>query len=260
MTISRKVVFRFLTAGDVIPFGGKVSNPHWIKIHNVKYYLSNDGGPLGTPEDHAEMAGNPNVIMGPDVGKFKYLWVLDTDRKIVVMWRAHDGNEKVWSHANAMSHKIVMLDKKGQINRVTHDVFKLIERAMREAADENERSLRQYITENESDFQKQVNEKTQEYFDEFVAPDIERALDALSKGAIPFGWKPHAPVDLDRQKKSHVVSAVMAKKFTVPIVEAYLKKQGLDVGNSSDSQAAEWAVNDVVYAAYDRYLPERGGA
>jgi hypothetical protein len=259
--ISRKVVARYLSAGDVVPFGGgRVKNPHFIKIHGDKYYLSNDGGPLGTPEDHAELAGNPRVIMGPGSDKFKYLWVLDTDRKTVVMWRAHDGNEKVWERASSMAHKIVQLDKKGQLNRVTHEEFLVIERAMLSSAHDNEAALKQYIADNESDVQKQVNELTQQYFDTHVLPEIETGLEAVRNGATPFGWKPFGgpEADPERQKMTSVMSSIMGKLFTVPKVELFLKKHGIDLdAPGADIQAAEWAVNDVLYAAYDRYLPSR---
>lgn len=254
-----RVVRRYLLAGDVVPFsGGKIKNPHFIKIKGVKYHLSDDGGPLGSPEDHAEWAGDARVIIGPGSGKFKYLWVLDTDREIVAMWRAHDGNEKTRQRASSMSAKLVRLDKRSQLNRVDHATFLIIERAMEHEARENEAALKKYISDNESDMQKLVNQLTQQYFDEEVLPDIENALAAVEGGAIPFGFKPYAPDNLERQKKTSVMSRIMAKKFTVPLVEKYLATKGIDLeAPGVDIQAAEWAVNDVMYASYDKYLPER---
>lgn len=262
MSLLDRVVRRFLSAGDLVNFPGaeaKVRNLHFIKIKGVKYFLSDDGGPLGTPDDHAEWAGNARIIMGPGSGKFKYLWVLDTDRKMVVMWRAHDGNEKVWERASNMASKIVKLDRRSQINRVSHEEFLVISRAMQHAAHENESALKQYIKDNESDMQKLVNQLTQQYFDEQVAPDIERAIEAVESGAVPFGYKPFGePENQQRHMMTSAMGAIMSKKFTVQAVEKYLSTKGVDLESPGvDIQAAEWAVNDVTYAAYDKYLPAR---
>jgi hypothetical protein len=252
--------FRDRLAGDVIPFGGKhVKNPHVIKIHGEKYFLSDDGGPLGTAEEQAEWAGDARIIMGPGAGKFKYLWVHDTDRQLVVMWRAHDGNEKLSDRASGMTHKLVQLGKKSQLNRVDHGTFVVIERAMAEAARENEDALRQYISEIESDFQKSVNELTQQYFDQYVRPDVERAISAVQSGAVPLGFKPFGnPEDRERQMTTKVISDVMARNFSEKLVEQYVRDQGVDLdAPNADNQAVQWAVGDVHDAVYREYLPDR---
>lgn len=262
-TVAKLVLARFIAAGDVVPFRGKaVKNPHTIKIHGEKYFLSDDGGPLGTSEEQAEWAGEARVILGPGTGKFKYLWAYDTDRQMVAMWRAHDGNEKVWGSASSMQQKLVKLDKKGQLNRVDHAAFAAIEREMEKAARENLEALKRYIAENESDFQKRVNELTQEYFDRHVRPDIERAVAAVQSGVIPLGFKPFGGPEADRERQmtTKAMSDIMSRKFTEAIVDRFIRAEGLDPeGPGGDIQAAQWAVNDVVSAAYDEYLPERAG-
>ena len=255
-----EIVLRRFLAAEVLPFVGKhVKNPHVIKIHGVKYFLSDDGGPLGSAEDQVEWQGEAKIILGPGTGKFKYLWVYDTDKQLVVMWRAHDGNEKVWERASSMQAKIVRLDKKSQINRVDHKTFLIIEREMKKAADQNEASLKQWSKELESDFQKRVNELVQQYFDGQVRPDIERSLAAVESGAIPFGYKPFGdPADQKRHMMTKAMSDVMSRKFTEPVVEKWLSEQGIDLSDPMvDSQAAQWAVSEIMYAAYDEYLPER---
>ena len=254
----QRVVARYLSAGDVVPFGGKPKSLHFVKIQGVSYSLSDDGGPLGSPEEQAEWTGDARVIRGPGAGKFKYLWVLDTDRKMVTMWRAHDGNEKVYERASGLSSKLVRLDRRGQLNRVDHATFLIIRRAMEHEANENEAALKKYLIDNESDMQKRVNLLTQRYFDEQVLPDIERAISDVKKGAVPFGFKPHALDNVERQKMVYVMSQVIAKKFSIPLVEKYLASKGIDLeAPGADIQAAEWAVHDVTYAAYDNYLPPR---
>lgn len=253
------VLKRFLAAADVIPFVKAVKNPHIIKIHGEKYFLSDDGGPLGTAEEQAEWAGDARVIMGPGAGKFKYLWIYDTDKQLVTMWRAHDGNEKVHQRASTMQVKIVKLSKKSQINRVDHKTFVIIEREMTKAADQNLQALKQWSKELEGDFQKKVNDLVQSYFDAQVRPEIERALSAVESGAIPFGYKPFGePEDQQRHMMTKTMSDVMSRKFTEPLLVKWLKEQGVDLEDPMvDGQAAYWAVNEIADNAYTEYLPER---
>jgi hypothetical protein len=260
-SIVERVLRRFLSAGDVIPFGGKKPvNTHFVKIHNEKYVLSNDGGPLGDPDEQdSGYAGEmgARLIVGPGAGKFKYLWVYDTDRQIVAMWRAHDGNEKVHQRASSMQAKLIKLDKKNQINRVSHETYVVIARAMQQAARDNEASLKQWIAEMETDFQKTVNELTKRYFDEHVRQDIERAVAAVQSGVVPLGYKAFgAPQDRERHMTTKVISDVLSRRFTEPLVERFVSEQGVDL-ESGDNQAVQWAVGDVTQAVFEEYLPER---
>jgi hypothetical protein len=262
---SERLVRRWLAAGNVLPFRAPEPShgPH-VEIAGKKYALSDDSGPLGGwaedlggDEEGGPGTGHAKLIRVPQQGsKFKYLWVYDTDRQILAMWRVTDGNEKVYGPARSEMHRIVRLDRKKQLNRVEHDEFHKIEEAMRKAADENLRSLREWVERDKTTFQREVDERTQEFFDRHVVPLIDRAVSDIDKGASPLGFRPHS-VDLPvrRQMISFVMSRIMQREFTPAKVEQYLKQHGLDPdAPGHDNQAAEWAVNDVQEKAFDKYL------
>lgn len=252
----RRVVMRYLAAGDIVGLPKR----NLITIAGRKYALSNDGGPLGLgDEEDPGMVpqGGARLIVSPQANKWKYLWVYDTDKQIVSMWRTTDGNNKVWGSARSLSHDVMRIEKKRHLNRVDHDEFRKIEREMDRRLDENTKALEQLVKDNETDFQKRVNEETQAYFDKVVRPEVERAISIAQSGAALLGFKPHSPEGLDRQRQSYALGQVFKRLFTEDKVEAYLKHVGLDVETSNDSQAAHWAVTDITYAAYDEYLPSR---
>ena len=264
MDLLARIVRRFLTAGDLVHFPGAdpmTANKHWVKIRNVKYFLSNDGGPLGSAEEQAEWAGDSGgarVIMGPNSGQFKYLWVMDTERKMIAMWRVSDGNEKVWERASSMQAKIVKLDKRQQMNRVDHKTFVIIQREMHRIEQEHEAALKQSIIENESDAQQEVNSLVRKYFDDEVRDDVEQSIKSVESGAIPLGFKPFGdPANRKRQMLSHVIGKVLSTKFTTSIVEEHLTSEGFDLDAVGDNQAVHWAVGDVTQECYEQYLPER---
>jgi hypothetical protein len=260
MTDPRRVLARFLKA-EVVPFKPKVKNPHFVKIHNERYFLSDDGGPLGTAEEMEELAGNARVIVGPGAGKFKYLWVYDVDKQIVAMWRVTDGNEKVWERASGMQAKLVRLDKRSQLNRVDNPAFRIIEREMRSREHEQMEAMRRSIKENETADQAAVNDLTQQYFDQQVRPLIERAVADVQAGAVPMGYRSFgAPADAQRHMTTSAMGRVFSTVFTVTKVEEFVRQQGLDLDAPGvDIQAVEWAVQERIEAAYQEYLPPLAG-
>lgn len=254
--LDKRVLRRFL-AGPVVPFGKPTKAPqHTIEIGGKKYALSDDGGPLGSPDDDGpEWSGGARLIRGPSHGKFKYLWVYDTDRQLVAMWRATDGNDKVFDSARSMMSKIIKLDKKGQINRVPTAEFHKIEAAMRKAADENFKSLQEWVEREKTSFQREVDQRAQEFFDRHVDPLIARAVQDIDNGATPMGFKPHSmDLPVRRQAVAFVMGRIMQREFTAEKVEHYLKQHGLDVeAPGHDIQAAEWAIGDVQGRAFEKY-------
>lgn len=106
-----RILQRFKQAGPVVPF------PHHPKVptlllHGRKYSLS-DYWPMSS--DLEEMAnpegGGAKLITGPG-NRFRYLWLYDTERQILAMWRASDGNEKRHDRIRENAHDIYTLEKK----------------------------------------------------------------------------------------------------------------------------------------------------
>ena len=255
-----QIAARFAAA--VIPFKPKPHGPTET-IGGKKYVLSTDGGPLGDAEDPAffgDNGGGKFIDVPRPENKWRFLWVFDTDKKFVAMWRVTDGNEKSAGPASSYMAKVVHLEKKGQLNRVTHAEFQVIEREMRKREADHIKKLQEFVEENKDDLTKRADQLAKDYFEKHVAPLIERALDAVKKGAIPLGYKPAAPDLSDVQKTRglyvHVMSALFKRELTEPKVEAYLKQHGVDP-KALDIQAVQWAIDDIIDAAYEKYLPAR---
>ena len=250
-------------AGALLQFPGstgqKFRNPT-ITISSVKYTLSTHGGPLGDlaePEDPS-WAGSAKVIRMQSDNPWKFLWVYDTDRQMVAMWRVTDGNNKVWGPAQSEAMSVVKLDRKGQINRVTHDIFVKIESAMHKLERVYMAELERYIAESKTDFQHQVDALVQEYYETVVEPRIIKEVGDVNKGAIPFGFKPNPDSSFpqDRQRINFVMSRIYDTLFTSQKIHVFLKAHGVDMDNpQGDIQAAYWAQNEIWENAMDKYYP-----
>lgn len=251
-------------AGAVVPFKPK-SGVLTIPIGGRKYVLSTDGGPLGDREDDDLMGDSPlgaRLIRPPSgADKWRYLWCFDTDRKTLTMWRVSDGNEKLSMSASSAQAKIVALEKKGQLNRVTHDEFSKVEREMREREQDQLAAMQMYVESMKSDATKQLDRLVRDYFEETVLPKLLRGLKAVRNGVTPIGFRPFGPATegdaawLLRQKSSHVMGEVFRVEMPEPKVEAWIRAKGFDlelVGN----QDLQWAIDDVRDSAA-QYLPER---
>jgi len=247
-------------AGPVVPLGPRGPKIPTVLIAGRKYVLSTDGGDLGDLAEE-EFGNDPRIIRGPVSNKWKYLWVYDTDRQRLVMWRATDGNEKFEDSSRSQSSRIVRLERKGQLNRVTHEEFRKVETFMRKLEDEALESLQKSIELNKDDFQRDVDKALDELLDH-LRPKLEAQLRPIEQGAVPFGWKPPEVVDnpvwVERSKRTFVISRFFEKEFSLEKCEDYLRSKGLDVMEPGrDSQAAQWARGDLMDATYERYLPER---
>lgn len=255
-----RVLRRWLEAGEVVPFG-KPSKAPRVEIAGSSYALSDDGGPLSWGEELGDEEGGPGtgharLIRGPSHGsKWKYLWVYDTDRQTIAMWRVTDGNEKVYDSARSEMHRIVRLDRRGQLNRIDHATFLKIDVVMKKIEAENFEALQKSIEDNKSEYQAAVDELAQEFFQKFIVPKIEKVIHDIDAGASPFGFKPHsADLPQRRQMVVFVISRITAKEFTIGAVEAYLRTKGIDPeAPGHDNQAAQWAIGDIVDAAYEKY-------
>lgn len=265
--LTRSVVARFLEAGPVVPFKPKPGVPT-LTIVGRKYALSTDGGPLGDRDDEGDHGwagrgdgdGGARLIVTPQTGsKFKYLWAYDTDKQYLAMWRASDGNEKFGGRAASEQARIVKLDKKGQLNRVTNVEFRAVEAYMRRLEDEALREMERLVEDSKDESTKQVDRLVREFYERFVESKLMRALDSVERGAVPLGFKPFGPSeDQDakkRQAMSFVLGQVFQREMSLEKVEDYLRGKGVDVEYAG--QWIDWAIGDVRDAVSEKVLPPR---
>lgn len=259
-SLGPRIVRRFL-AGDVVPFKPKPGAPVEV-IRGRKYVLSTDGGPLGDQDEPGWLGGGggARVIETPRSGsKWRFLWAYDTEKKYVAMWRVTDGNEKEGGSDKHYAAKIVQLEKKGQLNRVTHSEFVTIEREMRRREDAVMDALEIAIEQTKTDFQRTVDKLAQDYFEKNVAPKIDQAVKGVQEGAIPLGFEPFGPGVKDeairlRQAITYTISQILKRDLSEAKVEQYVKQRGVDL-SQGDSQAVYWAVGDLRDMAYERFAP-----
>lgn len=251
--IAKRVAVRFAA---VVPFRPKPSGPT-LTIAGKKYVLSNywafAESIVGEPTE-----GGAKLI---DVGgpRFSYLWALNQDKKQVGMWRISDGDEKAFGSVNQHSSDIITLDRKKQLNRVTNEEFRAIERWMRDKQDDTLQAMKKYLEEQADEWDKLSKKLVQELFDTKVLPGIQARWKDIDQGAAPLGFKlnernPRPPVE---QAKLWVADQIMAKGFSLEVVEAYIKSKGFDPDNppnQGDFQALDWARNDIRDEFYDTYF------
>jgi len=255
----RSLVERVLARwAAVIPFKPKPGVPT-ILIHGRKYTLSTHSGSLmGDIEEGfvAEGEGGARLIETPITNKWKYLWVYDTDKQIVAMWRVSDGDEKVHDQARMQGALIVKLEKKGQLNRVTHDEFRRVDTDMGRRTADALSSMQKYIEENKDDFQRQVDIHVRQFFDRMVKPSLERAVSDVRRGVRPFNFKPleGSQRSIEQQAVMFVVGETLRREMPLPKVEAWLKTKGLDVDSPNvDNQATQWAIGDIWDEVQEQY-------
>lgn len=253
----------------VVPFKAKPGVPTEA-ISGRKYVLSTDGGPLGDREDDGDMGwmgrndgdeGGARLINVPQSGsKFKYLWAYDTDRQYLAMWRVTDGNEKFGGSARSETARLVKLDKKGQLNRVTNAEFRKVEAEMRRRENDAMDAMKKYIEDNKDDAVRQIDKLVKEFYEHTVEAKLTRSLDAVEKGAVPIGFKPYGPGETDpdwkkRQVASHVFGQVWRQEMSLDKVEKYLASKGVDIREAG--QSVDWAIQDLYEAVVDGFLPPR---
>lgn len=254
-------VMRRFEAGPVVPFKPRPGVPT-LTVGGRKYVLSTDGGPLGDREDDEDMPevgeGGARIIRTPQGTKWRYLWAYDTDHQVVAMWRATDGNEKVYGSARSEMAKILQLDKKGQLNRVTTAEFRKIEAHMRDLEQDTLESLRKIVEDAKGERERAIDKHVGALFEK-LRPNLERELDAVRKGAIPLGFKPFSPENVERQAMTFVIGQFFRRNLDTEKVMRLItpKIPSLDTEQAGQYQDVQWAIQDVQDAAYDRYLPPR---
>ena len=235
------------SAGDVIPFRPPVRNTHTITIAGTKYLLSDYWPDMMTGDDEPNTGGAQVIRLPSDSSPWKYLWVYDLDKQTLTMWRVTDGNEKEHRLARSAQALIVHLDKKGQLNRVPHNQYAVIERDMAHRADAHMKALEAWVEELKTDTQRDVDELVREYFAQSVRPVADKALAEVETGVIPFGFKLiPGGFGPERQMKAFVIGQVYDRLFNLDKIDAYVKAQGVDL-DLVDPQATQWAQQDVWY-------------
>jgi IS1 family transposase len=250
--IADRLVERFRESGVVVPL--KTSGPT-IAISGRKYALSDYWSVM---EGLEESSSGARLILpeGP-TNKFRYLWAFDTEKRVLAMWRVSDGDEKAFGRENQHSRDLVILEKKRQLNRVTTDEFRAIERFMRGRQDDALAAMKKYLEENADEWDRESRRLVEEFFSKNIEPKILAKFREIDQGVVPFGFKPnesHRP-PLEAAKM-HVAMAIFGKEFTLKDVENFIKIKGIDPENPpGDIQALDWARHDVMDAFYEAYFP-----
>lgn len=204
--------------------------------------------------------GGARIIQTPPhPHKWRFLWVYDVDKHHVSAWRVTDGNEKEAGSDSHYGARIVVLEKKGQINRVTHAEFQVVEREMRRREDDVMRSLMETVESNKTDYQRRVDQLAHELYVKHAVPLIERAIADIRAGVTPIGFKPfgpNVPDRVERQMITHVVGQIVRRYVSETALTAYLRQRGIDPNAPGlDNQALHWATGDVLDAAYAQFVP-----
>lgn len=191
------------------------------------------------------------VIRDPDANPWRWLWAYDAERDRVAMWRASDGDNKVYERGRSIGRDLARLEAKGQLNRVTPAEFDRLERLMEARAEETIKALEKSFEENKNEAERRIDAAVQAYFEREVQPELERALREAEGGVIPLGFKPYeGGFPRERQLRSHVFGAVTRRLFTEDRVEAELRRAGMGADlEAADIQTVQWAVQDVAQEA-----------
>ena len=261
LKLIHRVAFRFLQAGPVVDLPRRSRVPVVI-IGGKKYNLSTYGWFLGDREDDDKEDKSPlgGKLIRPPSGanKWRYLWAYDLDKSVVAMWRYSDGDEKAWFTANSNVATVAMLDKRGQLNRVTNSEFRKIELEMKRRYHETMEALEKSVAESKDELTKQVDKLVEEFFEDHVAPKLERAISSVERGVTPLGFEfnERIPASREHQMLSFVFYQTMKREMTFGIVERYLRSKGIDVEEAG--QWVDWAIQDVNEKAYRVYVPREG--
>jgi hypothetical protein len=260
--LAQRVAAKF-AAANVVQLRPRQSGPK-VEIVGRHYVLSTDSGPLMgdlaedmTPPEE----GGARLIAPPaHANKWRYLWAYDTENQVLAMWRASDGDEKVFDNAKHQGSQIIRLEKKGQLNRVTSAEFRAIDGHMHRRTQDTIDELKRVVQENKGDAERTVDLLAHNFFEKNVAHHIERAISNIERGATPIGFKPYDPkadaVSLKRQACSFVIGQIFKKEMTEAHLEAYLRQHKFDL-DSVHNQVLEWALGDIRDEAYERFLPPR---
>jgi len=251
-----RIARRFKQGVGVVQLKPKGPRVPSVLIHGRKYALSNYWPMLSDMSEPEE--GGARVIDVGGAGRYSWLWVYDTDRKVLAMWRYSDGDDKFFDRASSHAHLIVTLEKKGHLNRVTHEEFKLVEREMGHRYDSALKALKEIAETNATDWDRQVKDILTKHFEDEIYPNIDRQLENLKKGVMPFGFRynEHIPKSREEQMQTFVVTQVLSKFTQAMAYDLVSKETGFNAyepPDGGDNQAVQWTWNDLVEATYEKY-------
>lgn len=212
-------------------------NRHIERIGGRAYVLSNWAAHL-----HSRPSGSD----------FKYLWIFNSSRGEISMYRVTDGDFKVSARGSEALKYLKVLKNTGQINQVTSQEESAVEREMARRAQESMDSLESHIDSMKTVSDREIDAALAAYLHEnLVRPYLER-LSQVERGALPFGWRfqPDSPFDRERQIKSYLWNLV-GSKVTVDSAERYIESLGM---TPDDNQTVEFAFNDLMYKLSAQYL------
>lgn len=260
MDLRDRLLQRFKQAGPVVPFPSKHKVPTQV-IHGRRYVLS-DYWPMGAgvSEDMApEGGGGARLITGPG-NRWRYLWLYDTERQILAMWRHSDGNEKFHDKVREHAHNVYTLEKKGQLNRVTREEFVTVEREMRKREDDTIKALQKSVAESATDWDRKVNEILDTWFSRNVEPSLNRRLAELDKGVTPLGFKVNPALlehgkNAEQQARQWLVTKSLEGFDQSAAYDVVSKVVGFDAYNppEGDPQAVQWAWGDFLERVFEKY-------
>lgn len=258
-SLKTRVIRRFkAAASNVVPMNQKRPKSPAVLIHGRKYSLSNYWPMMSDVEEMAPEGGGGARLINVGGGRFRYLWVYDTDRKIVAMWRYSDGDEKVHERDSTAKHHIYALEKKGQLNRVTHDEFVAVEREMSRRQDDTIRALKKTIEENATEWDHRVKDILKKWFDDRVRPEMDRKIAEFEKGVLPFGFKSVVddPRTRERQARGFIMSQVLTVFSEARAYQHVTDEVGFDAYEppDGDQQAVQWEYHNQVQELGEEYL------
>jgi len=232
--------------------------PATLSVAGRRYVLS-DHFPFtySEGEEQQPSGGGARLIMGP--AKKRYLWAYDTDEQTIAAWRVSDGDDKAWGDAKHYISDIIELDRRKQLNRVTHQQFQQLDAFFRRRYQQAVESLKAYAQELSSDWEKQAKRILQDYFNKYVLPMIERRWQQIRQGAHPFGFTVNKNLLRYRtarhQAFTFVADQVINNEFTqLKAYDIVRRRTGIDPYEppEGDPQAVEWAYQELREEFYER--------
>lgn len=222
---------------------------YYVKLRQVEAATPIFGGPTVEVEGRRYKVSNIWSELGePDPERHRYLWAVDRETGAVAMWRISDGEEKVSGPAREV-RDVAEVRAAGQLNVMSSEAFAQLSAAMARRNDLAVEALAEYARTLGGDYQARVNAAARAFYEERVAPEVERAVAASAAGVEPVGFIYSEALagrgrSREDQARVQLVGAVLQAKLTPAAVEAYLSETGI-LDPDGDNQAAYWAVGDI---------------
>lgn len=248
-------------AGQVIQFPNakpdkKPTGPH-VKWRGIDLYLSDSFPLLSEIEESENPDGGARLI---DMGgnKYRYVWVLDIDKDYLGMWRWSDGDDKFEDRAYKYSGHITRLDRKGQLNRLSHREYNKFVLDMGKKNKQTLKDLQKWVEDTKTDHQREADRLMQQYYDKYIKRDLDKQMAIADLDIGILGFKVQTKIlqyiPIERQRRSYIFGRVF-EKYPLNKIEDWMEQQRFDL-NIGDIQAPYWAYEDLKMAASDYYLSD----